>query len=93
VSPQDPLKLLSDYPLSEAIPFYTNWVTRYQKANTVVSNQVFFSQFDLNYVAIYSDRPHLPTGSAGASYLFTGTPVAHTFVGPSTWAPQGRARP
>jgi outer membrane receptor protein involved in Fe transport len=55
---------------------YTNWSTGWEKANTVVSNQVFFSQFDLNYIAnnwIYTDHTQLLTGSAGASYLFTDT--------------------
>jgi TonB dependent receptor len=55
---------------------YTNWSTGYEKANTVVSNQVFFSQFDLNYIAnnwIYTDHTQLLTGSAGASYLFADT--------------------
>jgi hypothetical protein len=56
--------------------FYTNWATGYEKATNVVSNQSFFSQSDLNYIAsnwIYTDHTQLLTGSAGASYLFTDT--------------------
>jgi TonB dependent receptor len=56
--------------------FYTNWSTGYEKATNVVSNQSFFSQSDLNYIAnnwIYTDHTQLLTGSAGASYLFTDT--------------------
>jgi hypothetical protein len=55
---------------------YSNWSTGYEKANTVVSNQAFFSAFDLNYIAnnwIFTDHTQLLTGSAGASYLFADT--------------------
>jgi outer membrane receptor protein involved in Fe transport len=55
---------------------YSNWSTGFEKANTVVSNQAFFSLDDLNYINshwIYTDHTQLLTGSAGASYLFTGT--------------------
>jgi outer membrane receptor protein involved in Fe transport len=56
--------------------FYTNWSTGWERANTVVSNQSFFSQADLAYLAnnwIYTDHTQLLTGSAGVSYLFAGS--------------------
>jgi outer membrane receptor protein involved in Fe transport len=55
---------------------YSNWSTGFEKANTVVSNQSFFTEAQLAYIAnnwIYTDHTQLLTGSAGMSYLFTGT--------------------
>lgn len=56
--------------------FYTNWSVGNEKANTVVSNQSFFSQADLAYIAnnwIYTDHSQSVTGSAGIAYMFSGT--------------------
>jgi hypothetical protein len=56
--------------------FYTNWATSQEKAHYVVSNQVFFSQFDLNFISnnwIFTDHDQALTGSAGVSYLFADT--------------------
>jgi outer membrane receptor protein involved in Fe transport len=55
---------------------YTNWAMGQEKAHYVVSNQAFFSQFDLNFISnnwIYTDHDQALTGSAGISYLFTDT--------------------
>jgi hypothetical protein len=55
---------------------YTNWAMSQEKAHYVVSNQAFFSQFDLNYISnnwIITDHDQALTGSAGISYLFADT--------------------
>jgi outer membrane receptor protein involved in Fe transport len=56
--------------------FYTNWSPGWEKANTVASNQSFFSQSDYNYILshwVYTDHTQMLTGSAGISYLFGNT--------------------
>ena len=55
---------------------YSNWSTGFEKAKNVVSNQSFFSQTDLAFIAnnwIYTDHSQSLTGSSGISYLFSGT--------------------
>jgi outer membrane receptor protein involved in Fe transport len=57
---------------------YSNWSMGFEKANTVVSNQAFFTPDKLTFAAnnwIYTDHTQLLTGSGGASYLFDGTHI------------------
>jgi len=57
---------------------YSNWSMGFEKANTVVSNQAFFTPDKLAFAAnnwIYTDHTQLLTGSGGASYLFDGTHI------------------
>ncbi len=56
--------------------FYTNWAMGWEKATDPVSNQSFFDPATLQYLQnnwVYTDHTQLLTGSAGVSYLFTGT--------------------
>jgi outer membrane receptor protein involved in Fe transport len=54
-----------------------------QVATNVVSNQFLFAQDEINYIAthyIYTDHAQVLTGSAGASYLWSGTRFSASMI-------------
>jgi outer membrane receptor protein involved in Fe transport len=56
--------------------FYTNWALGWEKATRPVSNLTLFDPGDLPYLDshwVFTDHSQTLTGSAGISYLFSGT--------------------
>jgi outer membrane receptor protein involved in Fe transport len=62
---------------------YGNLAWAKQVATDVVSNQYLFAQDELNYISnnnVYTDHAQLLTGSAGASYLWSGTKFSASMI-------------